>query len=215
MSNLFPDLLSFENYGQKKGHTETWFVKKALSYEGRSIARRYWNVEMPAWERALLCCAFAAWLLYTVQSTNGTEVDMAKLEDKDLFWRGGMQIKCEKGFYVRLEKALQENVGMVKTIDEWLIEQFEAGGANTSAAVAGGMACGTGGTAAKGLPQMFDGKDAAFDAYIQKHYPVEVTEDVTAESGPRGPRSKRGKSQSKRSKSQSKRSKSQSKSKRT
>ena len=201
MSNLFPDLLSFENYGQKKGHTETWFVKKALCYEGRSIARRYWNVEMPAWERALLCCAFAAWLLYTVQSKNVTEVDMAKLEDKDLFWRGGMQIKCDKGFYVRLEKVLQENVGMVKTIDEWLLEQFEAGGAGSangitvtaSATVAGGMAA----CAAKGLPQMFDGKDAAFDAYIQKNYPVEVAEDGTSESGPRGPRSKRSKSQSK------------------
>jgi hypothetical protein len=51
---------------------------------------------------------------------------------------------------------------------------------------------------------MFDGKDAAFDAYIQKNYPVEVAEDGTFESGPRGPTSKRGKSQSKRSKSQSK-----------
>ena len=187
MSNLFPDLLSFENYGQKS------FVKKALSYEGMNIARRYWKMEMPAWERALLCCAFAAWLLYTVQSKNGTDVDMAKLEDKNLFWRGGMQIKCENGFYVRLKKALQENIGIVKTIDEWLIEQFEAGGAGgakgTTASVtktiAGGTAC-----AAKGLPQMFDGKDAAFDAYIQKNYPVEVTEDGTFESGPRGPRSK-------------------------
>jgi hypothetical protein len=118
---------------------------------------------------------------------------MAKLEDKDLFWRGGMQIKCDKGFYVRLEKALQENVGMVKTIDEWLIEQFEAGGAKGAkgtTAVAGGTAC-----AAKGLPQMFDGKDAAFDAYIQKNYPVEVAEDGTFESGPRGPRGPRSKSQ--------------------
>ena len=198
MSNLFPDLLSFENYGQKS------FVKKAPSYEGMNIARRYWKMEMPAWERALLCCAFAAWLLYTVQSKNGTEVDMAKLEDKDLFWRGGMQIKCDKGFYVRLEKALQENVGMVKTIDEWLIEQFEAGGAGgakaTIATTAGGTAC-----AAKGLPQMFDGKDAAFDAYIQKNYPVEVAEDGTFESGPRGPRGPRSKRSKSQIKSKSKR----------
>jgi len=176
MSNLFLDLLSFENYGQKKGHTETWFVKKALSYEGRSIARRYWNVEMPAWERALLCCAFAAWLLYTVQSKNGTEVDMAKLEDKDLFWRGGMQIKCDKGFYVRLEKALQENVGMVDTIDKWLLEQFEATHVDTLVKTIGGnrRAC------AMGLPDMFDGKDAAFDAYIQMNYPIEAMANDTS-----------------------------------
>jgi len=43
---------------------------------------------------------------------------------------------------------------------------------------------------------MFDGKDAAFDAYIQKNYPVEVTEDGTFESGPRGPRGPRGPKQS-------------------
>jgi len=194
ISNLFNDLLSFENFGKKNGQNreKTWMVKKARSYEGGSIARRYWRMEMPAWERALFCCAFAAWLLYTVQAPHDTEVDMKKLEDNNRFWRGGRQIKCDKGFYVRLENALQENIDIVKAIDKWLLEQFEAATASVTKTMAGGTAC-----TAKGLPQMSDGKDAAFDAYIQKHYPVEVTEEGTSESvprGPKGPRSKRSQS---------------------
>ena len=203
ISYLYNDLVSYENYGR-----DSYKVEKAASYMGASIFRKHWNQEMPPMERALLCCAFAAWLLLTVQAKYSNEVDLEELEDAYRFWNGGKQFKYvdqDDGFFLRFRDALQENLDIVNAIDKWLLERFEAIPV-TSHTVSNASTGGDGARCATALPSMFHGNASSeFEAYIQKHYPVEVAPDDMLSSGPPKHKAKKSKpSKSKPSKSKPK-----------
>jgi hypothetical protein len=145
-------------------------------------------------ERALLCCAFAAWLLLTVQAKYSNEVDLEELEDAYRFWNGGKQFKYvdpDDGFFLRFRDALEENLDIVNAIDKWLLERFEA---IPVPVVNNASTGGDGARCATALPSMFHGDASSeFEAYIQKYYPVEVAPDDMLSSGPPKHKAKKSK----------------------